>query len=234
MRRGEVWLINLDRWGIRKAGIPLTTQTPNEVFDRLSEHNDRIFATLRVNPHEGMHDIRRADEIFRKYPFVRSVSLTPFFFYPHIAPSQKEYYPVYSKCCELDRPIFINVGMPGPRVPGWTQDPMHLDEVCWFFPELRVIMRHGGHPWIETCVNMLLRWPNLYYATTAYSPRYYPKQIMGLLRKRAPDKVMYAGYWPLLAYERIFAELAEFEMDETTWSRFMYSNAVRAFGLESS
>jgi uncharacterized protein len=226
------WLAHLDQWGIRKAGIPLTLETPNEIFDRLSGHSDRIFATLRMNPHEGMSGIRRADHIFRTYPFVRSVSISPFMLYPQIAPSQKEYYPIYTKCCELDRPVFINVGMPGPRVPGWTQDPMHLDEVCWFFPELTVVMRHGGHPWIETCVNMLLRWPNLYYATTAYAPRYYSPAIMQLVKKRAPTKVIYAGYWPLMPFERIFTELAEYDFDEATWTRFMCTNAANAFGIE--
>ena len=46
--------------------------------------------------------------------------------------------PLYAKCIELDIPIFITTGVPGPRVPMLCQKTELLDEVCWFFPELQV------------------------------------------------------------------------------------------------
>ncbi len=48
-----------------------------------------------------------------------------------------------------------------------------LDEVCWFFPELKIITRHGGEPWTELMVKLLLKWPNLYYSTSAFAPKHY-------------------------------------------------------------
>ena len=38
---------------------------------------------------------------------------------------------------------------PGPRVPMACQDVAHIDEVCWFFPELKLVMRHGAEPWTD-------------------------------------------------------------------------------------
>ena len=178
------WLANLDHFHIERAGIPLAPETPNEVFDMLSEHSDRIFVTLRANPHEGIRGIRRTEELCRTYPFIRSLSITPHFLHPTIPPNSKEYYPVYAKCIELNMAVFINVGFPGPRVLAFSQDPMHLDEVCWFFPELRVVMRHGGEPWEDVCVKLMLRWPNLYFATTAFAPKYYPKAIIDYANTR--------------------------------------------------
>jgi uncharacterized protein len=228
----ERWLANLDHFRVERAGVPLTPETPNEVFDRLSEHADRIFVTLRANPHEGMRGVRRTDELCRTYPFIRSVSLTPHFFYPTIPANAKEYYPIYAKCVELDVAVFINVGFPGPRVPAFSQDPMHLDEVCWFFPDLRVVMRHGGEPWVDTCVKLLLRWPNLYYATTAFAPRYYPKAIIDFANTRGSDKVIWAGYWPILSYERLFEEMSALPLKESVWPKFLRENARRAFALD--
>lgn len=231
----SLWLENLDRWGIVRAGVPLRSDTPDEYLDRFSEHSDRIFAHLRVNPHDGMRAVRRIDDLVRRYPFIRSVSITPFQIYPFIAPNSKEYFPIYAKCVELGRPVFLNVGFPGPRVPAWTQDPMYLDEVCWFFPELTVVMRHGGEPWVDTCIKMLQRWPNLYYATTAFTPRRYPKQIVDYANtKRGADKVIFAGYWPMLSYERIFDELSKLSLTELMIPKFLGGNAVRVFGLDDS
>jgi predicted TIM-barrel fold metal-dependent hydrolase len=227
-----LWLENLARWNIAAAGFPLTSDTPNEYFDRLSEHQDRLFTIIWVYPHTGMKDVRRIDELARKYKFVRSVSLSPYGIYPQIAPDSKEYYPLYAKCCELGIAVNVNVGFPGPRVPAWTQNPMALDEVCWFFPELTVIMRHGGEPWEDIVVKMLLRWPNCYFATTAFAPRYYPRAIIDLLNTRGSDKVIYAGYFPLISFERSFAELAQLGLRDHVWPKFLNENARRAFRLD--
>jgi predicted TIM-barrel fold metal-dependent hydrolase len=228
----SLWLENLDTWGISRAGVALTPDTPREFFDRLTEHADRIFVTLRANPHHGMHAVRYIQQLAAAYPFVRSVSMTPFQIYPFIAPNSKEYYPIYAKCVELDLAVFMNVGFPGPRTPAWVQEPIHLDEVCWFFPELRVVMRHGGSPWVEQCVRMLERWPNLYYATTAYAPRYYPDEILQFANTRGADKVIWAGYWPNLGYDRVFSELGDLDLREHVWPKFLAENARRAFKLD--
>ena len=229
----ELWLANLDRWRIARAQTIVPSGAPNDVFDRLSDHADRVFISVRVDPHEGMVAVRRLAELARRYPSVRSVSVTPCLTYPLIAPNSKEYYPIYAKCVEADLAVFVNVGFPGPRVPAWAQDPIHLDEVCWFFPDLRVVMRHGGDPWAETCVRMLLRWPNLYYATTAFAPRFLPDCIIDLLNGRGSRKVIWAGYFPTLSYEQVFRETGQLPIKDDVWPRFLAENAIEAFGLES-
>lgn len=226
------WFDNLDRWKITHAQVLIQdAHTANEVFDRLAEHADRISLTVRAQPHDGMRAVKRIDELARAYPFIKSISLSPMMTYPFIAPNAKEYYPIYAKCVEHDLAVFINVGFPGPRVPAWIQDPIHLDEVCWFFPDLRVVMRHGGEPWVETCVKMLLRWPNLYYATTAFAPKHYPRSIIDFLNRRGSTKVLWAGYWPMLSYERLFRELSELPIKDDVWPRFLALNAAEAFKL---
>ena len=60
--------------------------------------------------------------------------------------NDKRMYPVYAKCCELDIPVLCCVGVPGPRVPMMPQKVELIDEVCWFVPELKFVMRHGADP----------------------------------------------------------------------------------------
>jgi predicted TIM-barrel fold metal-dependent hydrolase len=201
------------------------------VFEQLADHTDRIFLSVRADPHDGMAGLRRIRALAKRYPNVRSVSLSPHMTYPLIAPNSREYYPIYAACVELDLAVFINVGFPAPRVPAWAQDPIHLDDVCWFFPDLTVVMRHGGEPWVDTCVKMLLRWPNLYYATTGFAPRYYPKPIIDLLNSRGRDRVIWAGYWPMLSYERITSELAALPIKTEALAAFLRDNARQAFRL---
>ncbi len=65
-------------------------------------------------------------------------------------PSDAVYYPLYTKCCELDLPLCLNTGIPGPPIPAEAQNPIHLDKVCIRFPELRLCMIHGADPWWDT------------------------------------------------------------------------------------
>jgi predicted TIM-barrel fold metal-dependent hydrolase len=95
-------------------------------------------------------------------------------------------------------------------------------------------MRHGGEPWVETCVKMLLRWPNLYYATTGFAPRYYPQSVIDLLNTRGKDRVIFAGYWPMLGYERLTTEVAALPVKAELLPMFLRENARRAFRLHSA
>jgi predicted TIM-barrel fold metal-dependent hydrolase len=225
------WLDNLRHWDVVQAQVPLPSTAPDRVFEQLAEHADQVFLSIRVDPHDGIAAVRRIRHLARTYPNVRSVSMSPHMTYPLIAPNSREYYPIYTACVEEELTAFVNVGFPAPRVPAWAQDPIHLDDVCWFFPDLTVVMRHGGEPWVETCVKMLLRWPNLYYATTGFAPRYYPQPILDLLNTRGADRVIWAGYWPMLSYERLSTEVAALSIKAELLPRFLRENARRAFRL---
>jgi uncharacterized protein len=142
-------------------------------------------------------------------------------------------YPLYAKCIELDIPICVTAGICGPRVPSACQDVALIDEVCWYFPELKFVMRHGAEPWADLAVKLLLKWPNLYYSTSAFAPRYYPSEVIQFANTRGADKVMYAGYFPMgLSLDRIFRELPDVPLKAEVWPKFLRENALRVFKLD--
>ena len=143
------------------------------------------------------------------------------------------YYPIYAACVELDIPIFLTVGVPGPRIPLRHQKVELLDEVCWFFPELKIVMRHGAEPWDALAVKLMLKWPNLYYSTSAFAPKHYPKTIIDYANTRGADKVIYAGYFPAgLTYDRIMAEMPNVAFKDDVWPKFLRENALKVLGLD--
>jgi len=127
----------------------------------------------------------------------------------------------------------VYAGVPGPRIRFAPQDPALLDEVCWFFPELKIITRHGGEPWSELMVKLLLKWPNLHYSTSAFAPKHYNKDIINFANTRGADKIIYAGYYPAgLTLDRIFSELPDVPFRDHVWPKFLRENAVRVFNLD--
>jgi predicted TIM-barrel fold metal-dependent hydrolase len=225
-------LDEMDKYGIERAMIGLTTtSSTTEAVRALKEHPQRFFASFEVNPNlamEGVRELVRAHETYG----IKAATAFPCGLCPQVPINDKKFYPLYAKCVELDIPICICAGVPGPRVPMMAQDVALLDEVCWFFPDLKIVTRHGCEPFTELAVKLMLKWPNLYYSTSAFAPRHYPKTIIDYANTRGADKVMYAGYFPMgLSLERIFKEMPGVPLRDEVWPKFLRENALRVFKL---
>ncbi len=97
-------------------------------------------------------------------------------------------YPIYAKCVELGIPIFCCAGIPGPRLKAACQHVELIDEVMFDFPDLIFVTRHGCEPWTELAVKLMLKWPGLHYSTSAFAPKYYPKDIVTTPTPGAPTR----------------------------------------------
>ncbi|MFN4222045.1 MAG: amidohydrolase family protein [Novosphingobium meiothermophilum] len=224
------WTVaQMDRHNIEKA---LVGWNENETSYRAKElYPDRFFFDLPINPNNGTEEVRRIKRIHAEVG-LSAVSCFPSGTLPQVAINHKYMWPIYSACEELGLPILLNVGIPGPRIPMETQKVEHLDEVCWFFPELKVVMRHGAEPWEALAVKLMLKWPNLYYSTSAFAPKHYPKAIIDYANTRGADKVIYAGYFPMgLSLDRIMSDMQSVPFKDEVWPKFLRENAMKVFGL---
>ena len=220
----------MDKYGIERAliGVSLEDETSKRA---LKQHPDRFIPSCGTDPNRGMEDLRDIGRLHDAFG-IKAVGAFPCGLFPQVPINDKRFYPVYAKCCELDIPICICVGVPGPRIPMDAQKVEYLDEVCWFFPELKIVMRHGAEPWTDLAVKLMLKWPNLYYSTSAFAPKYYPKAILDYANTRGADKILYAGYFPMgLSLERIFADMPNVPFKDAVWPKFLRENAIRVFGL---
>jgi predicted TIM-barrel fold metal-dependent hydrolase len=226
-----VTLREMDRFGIAIGLVGLAGQ----VVDRaLAEHPDRFRANLEaVDPNQITDAVRRIRQAHAERA-IKAVTTFPAGCNPQVPVSDRRYYPIYQTCIDLDLPIVVNAGIAGPRVPSACQDVMHFDQVCYDFPELRIVMRHGAEPWEDLAVKLMLKWPGLHYMTSAFAPKYYPRAIIDYANTRGADKVMYAGYFPMgLTLERIFTELPAVALRDHVWPKFLRENAMRVFKLDT-
>jgi predicted TIM-barrel fold metal-dependent hydrolase len=143
--------------------------------------------------------------------------------------NDKIYFPLYTKCCELEIPVTITCGIPGPLVPGEIQRPIYFDELCYLMPELTIVSTHGGEPWTDELVKLLFKWPNLYHMISAFTPKWYPKALIEFMNSRGANKVMFATDYPLISWERAIPQLAEVPLKAEVWPKFLRENALRVF-----
>ena len=146
-----------------------------------------------------------------------------------IRPSDAVYYPLYAKCAELELPLCINTGLPGPPIPGEVQNPIHLDRVCVRFPELKLCMIHGADPWWDVAIRLLIKYQNLRIMTSAWSPKRLPDSLLHYMRTRGKNKVIFASDWPVLRQSRVVPEALALDLPPDVLDNYLYNNAEEFF-----
>ena len=121
-----VTLYNMDRFGVARAMINVGNPTRDDPARAARTFPDRFLPCLDIDPRNGVEEIRR---IRRYHDEFGLVALTTFPAGCRTSINAAPYYPIYATCVELDIPIFVNVGVPGPRIPLEPQKVEHLDEV---------------------------------------------------------------------------------------------------------
>jgi len=224
-------IAQMDKHHIERAMFGITDD--NDVaIEALQRYPGRFFTSYHANPNNGMDEVRAIERYHREYK-IKAVTGFPSGLCPQVPINDKKWYPIYAKCVELDLPIATCVGVPGPRLPMAPQKVELIDEVCWFFPELKFVMRHGAEPWTDLAVKLMLKYPNLYYMTSAFAPKHYPKAILDYANTRGAERIMYAGYFPMgLSLDRIFRELTDVPFKDAVWPLFLRENALRVFKLD--
>jgi predicted TIM-barrel fold metal-dependent hydrolase len=226
----EKIVAEMDRVNVGKALVAVREAVAHP--DVSGRYANRFFLHTAVNPNLGMEEVRRIRQFKVEYD-IKALTYFPAASMPQVAINDKQMYPIYATAIDMDIPIIVNVGVPGPRMPLRTQKVELIDEVCWFFPELKFVMRHGGEPWEDLAVKLMLKYPNLYYCTSAFAPKHYPKAIIDYANTRGAEKIMYAGYFPAgLTLERIFSELENVPFKDEVWPLFLRGNAARVFQIE--
>jgi predicted TIM-barrel fold metal-dependent hydrolase len=222
------WIVDkMDAFGIQIAKVGLG---PNGI-EAKRRHPDRFVLGMSLNPHDGVDALRKMEAAKAEHDIV-SVMVFPCGCVPQVAIDDKKMYPLYMKCVELDIPMCINGGIVGPRMPSWPQFVYRFDEVCYDFPELKIVIMHGAEPWEDLAVKLMLKWPGLHFMTSAFAPKHYPKAIIKYANSRGADKIMYCGYFPAgLSLERQFKDMPDVPFKDEVWPKFLRENALRVFQI---
>jgi predicted TIM-barrel fold metal-dependent hydrolase len=218
-------LAMMDELGVEKALITVSASEPSQrVLDFTRKHPGRFFLAVVADLEAGMRGAWDLERLAEEYP-VAMARYAPFQL--GIPPDDPIYYPTYVKCIEMDLPMGINTGLCGPPMPSECQNPMHLDRVCHYFPELKLIMQHGADPWWDFAIRLMIKYKNLYLMTSAYAPKYLPESLLHYMRTRGKQKILFASDHPVLTIERCLSEAKQLPLDEGILGDYLYGNAER-------
>ncbi len=224
-------LEEMDEQGVQKAILMDSIASPSNTARKFVEAKPNRFALAMggVDLLRPVRSLRELTSVVGDLPVAYAVVGPSFWGDGQYPPSDAVYYPLYAKCAELNLPLCVNTGIPGPPIPGEVQHPMHLDRVCVRFPELRLCMIHGADPWWDVAIRLMLKYANLRLMTSAWSPKRLPETLLHYMRTRGPDKVIYASDWPVLRMRRVIPEARALDLRAEVLDNYLYNNAQEFF-----
>jgi predicted TIM-barrel fold metal-dependent hydrolase len=224
-------LENMDANGVARAILMTKVGADDDRAQRFAaERPDRFaLAVGGFNLLKPMKTVRALEAFVSDHPVAYAVVGPSFWGDGLYPPTDAVYFPLYTKCCELDLPLCMNTGLPGPPIPGEVQNPIHLDRVCVRFPELRLCMIHGADPWWDTAIRLMLKYKNLRLMTSAWSPKRLPESLLHFMRTRGTDRILFASDHPVLSMERCLGEANALDLPDEVRAAWLHDNADAFF-----
>jgi hypothetical protein len=151
--------------------------------------------------------------------------------YQHFFPNNQALFPFYEYVQSLTMPIMFHTGTSifhGTRIQ--YADPLLLDEVADQFPNLNIIMEHGGRTfWYDRAEWLISKYKNIHIGiagiATKHLPRYFPRL------EKYSDRFVFGSDWPGVAdikglIDRVFA----LPYSQQTKEMILYKNAENLLG----
>ena len=220
--------------GIVKAVIlpdicPITTGiVPNEYVLEFCEGHDVFVPFCTVNPSLTTHPEIEARKFIRRG--ARGIKLYPS--YNHFYPNENRLYPLYSLAQEERLPILVHTGssvFKGSKMK--YADPIHLDDVAADFPDLVLLMAHGGRGiWYDRAFFLSRLHPHLYLEISGLPPKnllnYFPDM------KNNIDKFVYGSDWPAVkTISTNIESIKNLPLAEESIRKILYANAAEILGM---
>lgn len=156
----------------------------------------------------------------------RGLKLTPT--YSYFRPDQPQIYACLAVAQELGIPVLAHTGssiFPGARMD--YGDPLVHDDVARDFPDLTLVLAHGGRGfWYETAAWLVERYDNLYIDLAGLPPRSLPRIFPNL--PAIAHKLLFGTDWPgIPSYANNLAALRALPLPPEATAGILGGNAAR-------
>ena len=155
---------NKKGWLPVKRELPVVINWDDEDVSRFCKAEpDRLIGFASIHPNQYRPDLKVEWA-------VEKLNLKGIKIYPHSGfyPNDPRLDRVYQKCVDLGIPAMIHTGIKALRTQQIKyNNPLYVDDVATNFPDLDVVMCHGGFPWSDEFLVVAYSNPNVWVDITA-------------------------------------------------------------------
>ncbi len=204
---------------------------PVEDLLPIIEHNPERFRLMaNVNPHLHYPPV----EELKRQMDLGAVGLKLHPVHGTFPPNDRMLYPVYSYCERENISIVFHCGTS--VFPGATNryaDPALIEDVARDFPELTIVLAHGGRGWwYDAAAFMALMRENVWIEISGLPPKKLPDYYKNYNLERLARKMIFGTDWPGVPGIKANVEaLFDLGLPSETLEGILHRNAPRVYRL---
>jgi predicted TIM-barrel fold metal-dependent hydrolase len=204
--------------------------------ERIAELQDKypgkFIGLAGIDPTNTVHDAVKETE-----RCIKSLGLAGIFIEPGRAwgtgPDDERLNPIYEKCLELDVPVNVMSGpYAGPDI--GVSDPLYIDRLATRYPELKIVLGHGGYPFVQQILGVAFKHPNVFVSPDMYAfapgGRAYAEAANGALR----EQIVFGSAYPLRPLVQTVEDTHALPFDKDVLPDYFAGNARRIFKIPAS
>ena len=206
---------------------------PIEDLLPIVEHNPERFRLMAaLNPH---YHYPLPDELERQMT-LGAVGLKLHPVHGGFSPNDPALYPVYWLCQQRGLPVIFHCGTS--VFPGATNryaDPVLVEEVARDFPDLTIVLAHGGRGWwYDAAAFMTLMRENVWIEVSGLPPKKLPEYYSRYNFESLAQKMIFGTDWPgVPGLKNNALALLELGLDPETVELILHENASRLYKLDA-
>ncbi len=208
---------------------PLSTGIcTNEMIEDFCKVSPRLIPFCTINPYLHPNMGEMLEDLCLNHGF-KGLKLLPS--YNYFYPNDNFIYPLYAVAEKLGIPVLFHTGTSifyGVRVK--YANPIYFDDVAVDFPNLKIIMAHGGRGlWYNEALTIARLHKNIYIEVSGLPPQkllqFFPPM------ERFADKFIFGTDWPSVDVKKNIEIIRNLDISEEAKSKILGENAKRLLGL---
>jgi len=228
----ELMLEEMKECGVDKVVIParkLYNVTNDDLVDLLSKYPDKFFGMAGIDPLDGEKALDEIHQYVINGPCV-GITMEPGYCAEPLRADDERLHAVYQICEEKEIPIFLSFGgLVAPLME--FNNPEIIDRVAKKYPDLIIILAHGGYPYPEQSCYVCFKNKNVYLV-----PDFYGTRVPGGAHYREamtwiPDKIIFGSGYPVQPIGGMLKYYRE-NMSEEAFEHVSHKNAAKILKLE--
>ncbi|MDR3591440.1 MAG: amidohydrolase family protein [Negativicutes bacterium] len=208
---------------------PLTTGiATNEAVKAFCQGQSRLIPFCTFNPYVDSGMGRKLEDLCVSHGF-KGLKLYPT--YNHFYPNDSALYPLYSVAEKYSIPVLFHTGssiFKNSRIK--YGNPISLDDVAVDFPELKIVMAHGGRGhWYPEAFTMVRLHENVYIDVAGLPPQklleFFPDM------ERYADKFIFGTDWPSVDVRKNIEKLSQLPISREAIEKILGMNAKKVLRI---
>ncbi len=200
-----------------------------DVAEIVAEYPGRFIGVAAVDPTHRRRAIGEIDGAMAMG--LKAVNIEPGAYPIPMYADDARLYPLYAHCEDNRIPVIImNGGNAGPDISYSFTVP--LDRVAADFPDLKIVVSHGGWPWVAQVIHVAYRRPNVYLSPDMYlheapGMEHYLQALQGFLAER----FLFASCYPLTPVKDYALWFQALPLSPAVRERALWRNAAELLSL---